>query len=387
MARGRDSTACARQGLKANLHKAQSPDGFSVEAVAATYPAYNLSTPIDHFHNESKYEPHTDGFYNMQYWFDARYYKPGGPVIVLAGGETSGAGRLPYIQKGVVAQIANATNGISVVLEHRYYGGSWPVADLSTENLRFLTTDQAMADAVYFAQNVKFPGLEEYDLTSNNTAYVAYGGSYAGAFVAILRKLYPEVYFGAISSSGVTEAIYDYWQYFEAARIYGPPAAIEATQKVTNVVDNILIGKNGTEYPQKLKTLFGLGGVTNDADFASALTGGVSALQSYNWDPTQSSSEFFTYADIVGNDSVVYPSTESLRPTVEELIEVGGWGNETDTLSNHFLNYVGYVQGTTVASCTQADQNECFSSYDPDFYAQDGPSQTWRSWPYQYCTE
>ncbi|KAM0813435.1 putative Extracellular serine carboxypeptidase [Seiridium cardinale] len=369
--------------------QAQSFDGLSIEevAAAATYPAYNLSTPVDHFHNDSKYEPHSDGFFDNRYWFDAQYYKPGGPVIVLASGETSGTDRFPYLQKGVVAQIANATNGIGVILEHRYYGSSWPVPDLSTENLRFLTTDQALADAVYFAQNVKFPGLEEYDLSSNSTAYIAYGGSYAGAFVAILRKLYPDVYFGAISSSGVTEAIYDYWEYLEAARIYGPKAGIEATQKVINVVDNILIGKNGTEYPQQLKEVFGLGGVTNDADFANALANGVYALQSYNWDPTQSSDEFFTYNAIVGNDSVVYPSTESLRSTVEELIEVGGRGNETNTLSNHFLNYVGYVRGTSVASCTEEDQNACFGTSDSEFYAQVDPSQTWKSWPYQYCTE
>ncbi|KAH6652577.1 peptidase S28 [Truncatella angustata] len=369
--------------------QAEAHNTFSVEEaqIAATYPAYTLSTPIDHFHNDSRYEPHSDGFYNMRYWFDARYYKPGGPVIVLAGGETSGTGRLPFIQKGVVAQIANATNGIGVVLEHRYYGTSWPVNDTRTESMRFLSTDQALADAVYFAQNGKFPGLESYDINPNNTAYIAYGGSYAGAFVAILRKLYPDVYFGSIASSAVTEAIYDYWQYFEAARIYGPTAGIEATQKVTNVVDNILIGKNGTEYPQKLKEVFGLGGVTKDADFASTLTNGLGYLQSYNWDPTQSSSEFFRYAAIVGNDSVVYASTESLRSTVTELIEAGGWGNETEKLSNHFLNFIGYVRESSVASCTEADQNVCFGTSDPELYTSTDASQTWKSWPYQYCTE
>jgi hypothetical protein len=368
--------------------QAESPDAASIEADAApTYPAYNISVPIDHFHNDSKYEPHSDGFYNLRYWFDATYYKPGGPVIVLASGETSGTGRLPFIQKGVVAQIANATNGISVVLEHRYYGASWPVPDLSTENMRFLTTDQALADTAYFAQNIVFPGLEQYDLTSNSTAYIAYGGSYAGAFVSFLRELYSDVYFGAISSSGVTEAIWDYWQYFEAARIYGPKAGIEATQKVVNVVDNILIGKNGTDYPQKLKDVFGLSGVTDDADFASVIASGPYALQSLNWDPTQSSDDFFTYNAIVGNDSVVYNSTETYRSTVEELIEVGGWGNETDTLSNHFLNYIGYVRATAVATCTDTNQNDCFASSSAAFYAQDDISQTWRSWPYQYCTQ
>ncbi|MDA0629672.1 hypothetical protein PCS76_22945, partial [Acinetobacter baumannii] len=106
------------------------------------------------------------------------------------------------------------------------------------------------------------------------------------------------------SSSGVTEAIYDYWQYLEAARIYGPPACIEATQKVTNVVDNILIKQSDTDYVNQVKSVFGLPNVTSNLDFVNTLTGGIFGLQSYNWDPTQSSNSFFTYCAAVGNTSV-----------------------------------------------------------------------------------
>jgi len=160
------------------------------------YPTHNISVPVDHFHNESMYEPHSDATFSLRYWFDATYYEDGGPVIVLQGGETSGAGRLPYLQKGIVYQLAKATGGIGVILEHRYYGKSLPTPDLSTENLRFLTTEQALADQAYFAQNIIFPGLENKNLTAPNTAYIGYGGSYAGAFVAFLRTQYPEVFWG-----------------------------------------------------------------------------------------------------------------------------------------------------------------------------------------------
>lgn len=117
-------------------------------------------------------------------------------MIVLQGGETSGVGRLGFLQKGLLHKLAVATHGVGVVLEHRYYGGSWPTTDLSTESLRFLTTDQALADQVYFSQHVVFEGLEQYNLTAPSAAHIAYGGSYAGAFVAFLRKLYPDVYWG-----------------------------------------------------------------------------------------------------------------------------------------------------------------------------------------------
>jgi hypothetical protein len=162
------------------------------------YPEYNISIPIDHIHNDTLYLPHSSDCFNLRYWFDASYYKPGGPVIVLQSGEADGTERLVYLQKGLLHEMIEATNGIGVVLEHRYYGTSFPFPDLSTDNLRFLTTDQALADEVYFAKNVVFEGLEHLDLTAAKVPYIGYGGSYAGAFNAFLRKLYPDVFWGEL---------------------------------------------------------------------------------------------------------------------------------------------------------------------------------------------
>lgn len=159
------------------------------------YPAYNLSVPIDHFFNESQYEPHSNGYFELRYWFDATYCKKGGPVILLESGEDTGTNRLPYLQKGIIAELAQATNGIGVVLEHRFYGTSMPTSDLSRESLRFLTTQQALADTAYFAQNVVFEGISD-NLKAPNVPWIAYGGSYAGSFVAFLRTRYPDVFFG-----------------------------------------------------------------------------------------------------------------------------------------------------------------------------------------------
>ncbi|KAJ8128597.1 hypothetical protein O1611_g5034 [Lasiodiplodia mahajangana] len=350
------------------------------------YPEYNLSTPIDHFHNDSLYEPHSDGKFNLRYWFDATYYKPGGPVIVLCGGETDGAGRLPFLQKGIVYQLSKATNGLGVILEHRYYGSSIPTKDFSTENLRFLTTDQALADTAYFANNVKFAGLEDVDFSPKTTPWIAYGGSYAGAFVALLRKLYPDDYWGAISSSGVPEAIWDYYKYFEAAAVYGPAACVEYTRKTNDIIDKILLNKKNSKYVGQLKAAFGLPNVTHNSDFANAINAGIYGLQSYNWDPTQSSDQFFDYCDIVASNTLKYPNTESLRSSVNELIKVTGYGSEVNTLSNHVLNYIGYYL-PNAASCKTVNQDDCFGTYDPTFYAQDSITQSWRLWPYQYCTQ
>ena len=187
--------SCLKSGVAPKFSRHQTLSKRDVDP-STLYPAYNISVPIDHFHNESMYEPHSSGTFPLRYFFDATYYKPGGPVIVLESGEDDATARLPFLQKGIAHQLAEATGGIAVVLEHRYYGTSFPTPDLSTENLRFLTTQQALADTAFFARNVVFEGLEDLKLTAPHTPYIAYGGSYAGAFVAFLRKTYPDTYFG-----------------------------------------------------------------------------------------------------------------------------------------------------------------------------------------------
>ena len=67
---------------------------------------------------------------------------------------------------------------------------------------------------------------------------------------------------GTISSSGVTKAIYDYWEYYEPIRIYAPQKCVKLTQKLINVMDNIFMKNSNTTQPAKeLKALFGLEGV------------------------------------------------------------------------------------------------------------------------------
>ena len=345
--------------------------------------------PIDHFHNESKYEPHSNGLFNLRYWYDATYYKEGGPVILLEGGEIDASTRLPFLQKGIVYELSKATGGIGVILEHRYYGTSFPTPDLSTKNLRFLTTDQALADTAYFAQNVVFKSLQHKNLTSHTTPYIAYGGSYAGAFVAFLRKLYPDVFWGAISSSGVTEAIYDYWEYYEPVRQYGPPECIRATQELTNVVDNILIGHANTPLVTQLKTAFGLNNITYNDDFANTLSFGIGGWQGRNWDPAINDPSFSYYCGNLSAMSVLYPGTERLRPAAQALLSAAGYGSQITNLTTPMLNYIGYVNATAVQPCKAGGQtqDECYTTHNATFYEQDDLSQSWRSWPYQYCTQ
>ena len=187
----------------------------------------------------------------------------------------------------------------------------------------------------------------------------------------------------------MTKAIYDYWEYYEPIAQYGPPDCIAAQKTLTNVVDNILIGKNNTNLTTQLKDAFQMGNVTYTNDFTNVLADGISNWQSLNWDPTVSSPEFYNYCANITDADVLYPATESLRSSASYLIKQAGYSANT-SLVNQMLNYIGYVNLTAVAPCAAegATLDQCFSNHNVTYYHQDTLDQySWRSWPYQYCTE
>jgi hypothetical protein len=297
-------------------------------------------------------------------------------------------GRLPYLQKGIVYQLAKATGGMGVILEHRYYGTSFPVDNLETESLRFLTTQQAMADQAYFQQNVVFPGFEDQNLTAPATPYITYGGSYAGAFVAFMRTIYPDITWGAISSSGVTEAIWDFWEYYEAIRLNAPTDCVRSQQVLMNVIDNI-ITKNDSQTIDDLKNAFGLGEVSNPLDVANVISFGIQSWQGRNWDPEVGDPSFYEYCGNITNTTLQWFDTTDLASNASALIEAGGWGNESETLTPIMLNLIGYTNFTEVSSC-ELTQNECFgndNASNPMYADKSIDNQGNLSWAYQYCTQ
>ena len=209
-------------------------------------------------------------------------------------------------------------------------------------------------------------------------------------FSKVTRCLSVNSYPGAISSSGVTEAIYDFWNYYSPVAQYGPPDCISTTQKLINVVDNILINKgNDATLVHELMSAFGLGDLTYSNDFANVLSDGVGSWQGKNWDPAVNDPSFALYCGNISSNETLYTPSTSLTYIVEDLLVKGGYGDQS-YLVNRMLNFIGWIHITQVDPCiVKGGQtaDECFSTHNQTFYSQDNISQTWRSWPYQYCSQ
>ncbi|KAI1698357.1 serine carboxypeptidase s28 domain-containing protein [Ditylenchus destructor] len=95
-------------------------------------------------------------------------------------------------------------------LEHRYFGYSMPFSNISVNSLRWLTAEQAVADAAVFVNAIN----QKNNLT--DPRWVVFGGSYAGNLAAIFRLRYPELSLGAIASSAPLQARTDFFEYMQA---------------------------------------------------------------------------------------------------------------------------------------------------------------------------
>lgn len=93
-----------------------------------------------------------------------------------------------YVTNASIAgMIAQELGGATVSLEHRYFGGSQPYGNLSTDNLKYHTIQQAIDDLDYFAYHVKLPMPNGARVTPSEAPWILIGCSYAGALTSFTK--------------------------------------------------------------------------------------------------------------------------------------------------------------------------------------------------------
>ncbi|XP_010919395.1 probable serine protease EDA2 isoform X1 [Elaeis guineensis] len=203
-------------------------------------------SPIDHLQFKQRFYEFLD------------YYQDGGPIFLKICGESACNG----IVNDYTSVLAKKFGAALVSLEHRYYGKSSPFEYLTTENLRFLSSKQALFDLAVFRQYYQEYLNAKYNISKVENSWFVFGVSYPGALSAWFRLKFPHLTCGSLASSAVVLAIYNFTEFDKQIGESAGAECKAALQEVTKLVDEQL-QSNGSS----VKKLFGAVSLKNDGDF------------------------------------------------------------------------------------------------------------------------
>lgn len=348
--------ACAEafsfRSLKEMKHKQQQSSTVATPFSAEPKEQY-FTQKLDHFDRQ---ETRT---WKQRYFMNDTFWNPddAGPIFFQVGGE--GAISSEYVTSLEMAHYAQHFGALMVALEHRFYGKSKPLSNLTTPNLRFLSSQQALADAAYFLESFK------KTVGCKTCPIITFGCSYPGALAAWFRIKYPTVTLGSVASSAPVQATLDFLQYLDVVEqsisYFTGKVCDNLIRNATSEIQQMLQSDSGKK---KVEEMFNVCQPLNTsldiATFMSSLMG--------NWMGT------VQYNDENGNPITVKSlcqmmvNTSKTKSPLQAYVEI----------SNLFLN-------ASEDSCLDASYNHSLT--DVLNTTQNEESVGIRSWTYQTCAE
>ncbi|TDL23893.1 hypothetical protein BD410DRAFT_720031 [Rickenella mellea] len=310
------------------------------------------------------------GTFKQRFWHTYEYYEPGGPIIFFTPGEVAADGYQGYLTNLTInGLIAQQQNGSTIVLEHRFFGLSYPKDDLTVESLSVLNIQQAIDDVEYFAKSVKLPMPGGDQVTPDTSPWIMIGGSYSGALTSWTMVTKPGLFWAGYASSATVECIEWFWQYFEPIRQFMPQNCSADVQAVIKHIDDTFTSGNATMIDE-IKNLFGLGNVTHLDDVAGALRYNL-----FDWQALQPSSGpglFDTFCDkLEVHNGVSAPEY--------------GWG--VDIALNAWGSY--WTDTYYEILCGDDNAEDCLGTYnssDP-YWTNTAKGNDYRAWTWIVCNE
>ncbi|RVW51773.1 putative serine protease EDA2 [Vitis vinifera] len=225
-------------------------------------------SPLDHSKFPQRYYEFTD------------YFRlPDGPIFLKICGEASCDG----IPNDYISVLAKKFGAAVVSLEHRYYGKSSPFRSLRTENLKYLSSKQALFDLAVFRQyyQASFLLITIYAIKIYNVHKIMdQGEQLVKIDSAWFRLKFPHLTCGSLASSAVVLAIYNFTEF---DRQIGESAGAECKAVLQEV--NGLVEQRLAVDGNAVKSLFGAASLKIDADFLYLLAdAAVTAFQYGNPD-------------------------------------------------------------------------------------------------------
>ncbi|KAE9549786.1 hypothetical protein FO519_006994, partial [Halicephalobus sp. NKZ332] len=139
---------------------------------------------------------------------------PNPVIFLMIGGEGTAVNKWVCWSNYTYMKLVAKYNALAIQLEHRFFGYSYPkfaqagFGDMSTDTLKLLTSQQALADLANFIKSYTYNGN-----SMTNAKWVAVGGSYPGSLCAWFRAQYPDLTVGGICSSAPLWAKVDFYEY------------------------------------------------------------------------------------------------------------------------------------------------------------------------------
>ncbi|KAJ2819806.1 hypothetical protein GGI24_004675 [Coemansia furcata] len=245
--------------ISATIKRNASPSS-SVNTTATGW----ITQPVDHFGANNR-------TWRQQYMVNAEHYQPGGPIYLLTPGE-SGVSSM-YTEETHFVSLASKTNGLMVAIEHRFFGNSNPMPDLSGASLKYLTLENTLEDFAHFIRVAKANSSSLFETAvSANSTIVFVGGSYGGALAAWMRAKYPDLVTAAWASSAPVFNYIDFYQLDQAlGRHLTARRCGEAFAQGVKDLDAILLSNNNSEL-DSVRKMFSM-----TADTAQDIAAGVTS--------------------------------------------------------------------------------------------------------------
>ncbi|XP_040153138.1 putative serine protease K12H4.7 [Anopheles arabiensis] len=152
-----------------------------------------FTSRVNHF------DPQNRDTFEFNYLHNDQYYRQGGPLFIVVGGHYPVN---PYFMENSHFRDVAALEGAWLATnEHRYFGESYPTEDLSTENLRFMRTEQVLFDLIEW---IDF--LRREVMGDPNARVILHGVGYGGSLATWARQRFPNIIDGAWGSSAPVRA-------------------------------------------------------------------------------------------------------------------------------------------------------------------------------------
>ncbi|CAH0387261.1 unnamed protein product [Bemisia tabaci] len=204
-----------------------------------------LTQRLDHF------TPSVTDTWKQLYAENFEHYGGNNLIFLMIGGESSIS--TDWLRRSFMSKQAEKFKAATFTTEHRFYGKSIP-RDLSIESLRYLSSEQALADLAHFItqMNIKH-GFK-------NPKWIVFGGSYAGSLAAWLRYRYPHLVYAAVASSGPLLAKVDFHEYFETVSkslsSLGSHKCEEAVRAANKIMSEGVLKRNkASTLPRSFRTM------------------------------------------------------------------------------------------------------------------------------------